>query len=201
MMTLAGDRTMLRSMDGRYAVNFNQGGVAVATKTVKPLAETKDWFVKTIVPKRTAAAGFSGNRLWKSPIALVRGNSEDPNGLCGDTSAFVVEAFYDEFDNYTTSDGYLIGLVLWEGKFSNHIANVMLVKGKVGPEIYSWSSTTHAAVSKTPTTSSYSSGDLLRLNVYDLYYKRATTVEAWWKDLDSGMGGTLKIGQLSSISD
>jgi hypothetical protein len=173
----------------------------MASKTVKTLAETRDWFKSTVIPKRTASAGFSGNRVWKSPQAIFRGNTEDPDGLCGDAAAYVIDEFYKEYDNYITSDGYTIGVILWKGKISNHIANVMLVKGKVGPEVYKWDSTSKTAITASPTVSSYSSPDLLRLYVYDLYYKKATTVEAWWQDLDSDMGGSIKIGRLFSIDD
>jgi hypothetical protein len=34
----------------------------------------------------------------------------------------------------------------------------------------------------------------LTLHVYDLYYKKKTNVEMWWKGLDSGNGGTVKLG-------
>ena len=100
-----------------------------------------------------------------------------------------------------TSDGYTIGLILWKGGISNHIANVMLLKNKVGPEVYEWRSSSRTVVTRSPSAYSYSSSELSGLYVYDLYYKYATTVGVWWKDRDSDMGGSVKIGQLFSIGD
>jgi hypothetical protein len=172
----------------------------MATKA-KTLVETKEWFKNTIIPKRIASAGFSPNRIWKSPLAIMKGNTEDPNGLCGDAAAYVIDEFDKEYDTDSTTDGYLIGVILWKGSISNHIANVMLMKGKVGPEIYKWDKTSRSARSAILTAASYTSFDLLRLYVYDLYYKKATTVEDWWKDLDSDMGGTIKIGRSHNIDE
>jgi hypothetical protein len=134
-------------------------------------------------------------------MALVRGNTDDPDGLCGDASSYVIEAFWDAFGDYSTSDGYCIGLVLWEGVLSNHIANVMLVGKKVGPEVYRWNKATKTASTDKPGTDSYGSAELLRLEVFDLYYKKTTNLKDWWTSLDGSMGGTVKVGQLHSIED
>jgi len=41
----------------------------------------------------------------------------------------VLEAYGKAYPKtYATSDGYLLGVVLWEGLVLNHIANVMLPK-------------------------------------------------------------------------
>ena len=170
-------------------------------KKLNLLSDTRKWFEQIIIPKRTARAGFSGNRLWKSPRALIFGNSDDPDGICGDAASFVVENFYNEYGDYNTSDGFTIGLVVRKGDILNHMANVMLQKGKVGPETYKWDNTMRRAISMAPTPSSYVSSDLLRLSVYDLYYKKISTIEAWWRNLDSKMNGSIKIGQLYSIED
>ena len=164
------------------------------------LAATKTWFENTIVPQRAASAGFSLNRLWKSPLALFRGNTEDPDGLCGDAAAYVYERFFTDFGDYITTDGFQIGLVLWNGRISNHIANVMLAKKKTAPETYKWDSKRRVAVS-TAGVAQYTSSQLLKLYVYDLYYKKASTVELWWKDLDGAMGGSVKIALLHNIDD
>lgn len=181
------------------------------TKTPTSLENTKKWFSNDIIPQRTTSAGFSGNRLWKSPRAIFSGNIEDPNGLCGDAAAFVVDEFFNEYNDYITSDGYQIGLVLWQGSFSNHIANLMLLKNKTGPETYKWDAEKKSAVliknprycspGKNQPSSSYTSSDILGLYVYDLYYKKITSVKDWWFSLDSDFGGHIKIGQLHNIDD
>lgn len=166
----------------------------------RSLADTKTWFEQTIIPQRTASAGFSFNRLWKSPRALFKGNIEDPDGLCGDAAAYVYERFFNDFGDYITTDGFQIGMILWNGRISNHIANVMLVKKKTAPETYKWDSKRRVAVSAA-SGGQYTSSQLLKLYVYDLYYKQTSTVQLWWKDLDSSMGGTVKIALLHNIED
>jgi hypothetical protein len=166
-------------------------------KVAPTLEQTKAWFKDSVLPKRTAAAGFSTNRLWKSPRALVRGNTEDPNGLCGDAAAFVVEEFLRKFGQLHTADGFFLGVILWEGSISNHIANVMLIRNKTSPESYKWNSKTRIAVPVGE--GSYTSAQLLGLQVLDLYYKKEHHVLDWWKGLASGMSGKVKIGTYANI--
>lgn len=71
---------------------------------------------------RTAWAGFSPNRIWKGPKALAAGNSEDPDGLCGDASVFMSEAFYKECGDDDTTDGFTLARILWNGTVGNPIA-------------------------------------------------------------------------------
>jgi hypothetical protein len=163
------------------------------------MATVKTWFKDKVISRRTASAGFSGNRLWKSPQAIVRGNTEDPNGLCGDAAAYVAEAFYKDLGSYETSDGFQIGVVLWSGTITNHIANALLLK-KPYPQSYRWNATAKAAVQSPPTAAGYSSAYLLRVVVLDLYYKEAPqTLETWWKERSAAMDGTIKIGFIYNI--
>ena len=175
---------------------------------VPSLAEADSWFDKQAIPARTASSGFSWNRIYKSPRDLVTGNQVDANGLCGDASSFVIEAFDKAFPKANpTSDGFMLGLVLWQGLASNHIANVMLPQdaafkqtfksnggvvvltaptgGKLGERV--------PAASARSRTRYLSAKKLLELHVYDLYYKKRTTIDSWWKDVDS-KGGSITVG-------
>ena len=165
------------------------------------LAQTDDWFNDTILAKRTASAGFSANRIWKSPRDLVSGNTEDPDGLCGDAAAFVYEQFWRNFNDYATSDGFNIGLVLWKGTVLNHMANVMLLRTKIAVQEYSWDSTKRA-IKLVSGKAQYSTTEFLTLHVYDLYYKKKqTTLESWWKARDASQSGTVKLGFPYNIDD
>jgi hypothetical protein len=169
-------------------------------KPMPTLAAVDEWFKDSILPARTAFSGISPNRVWKSPKAILKGNTEDPNGLCGDTTYFVQESFYAKFGDYRTSDGYHMGVVLWEGSVSNHIANVLMEQSKTRTQSYRWNPKTASALSVGP--AQYSSSALLALPVYDLYYKKKrTTLKSWWSLLDAHMGGTIKIALLHNIDD
>ena len=159
------------------------------------LADTDKWFKDKIILQRTAWSGFSPNRIWKSPRGLVVGNQPDPNGLCGDASQYVHDEMYDNFDTWETDDRYRMALIKWEGAVFNHIANVMVKKGKVAVQEYKMSGGKLRLVSG---TAQYTQAELMDLHVYDLYYKKLTTVSAWWKDRDD-MGGTIKIAVISEM--
>jgi hypothetical protein len=165
------------------------------------LTEADTWFNEKILPKRTTRGGFSANRLWKSPSRLVTGNTEDPDGLCGDAASYVYEQFWNDFGDYTTTDGRHIGLILWRGAILNHIAAVMLATAKIAVQTYRWDAPkkTVMSVSGNP---QYSSTEVLTLHVYDLYYKKKqTSVESWWKGLDARMGGIIKLALMHTIED
>ena len=163
------------------------------------LAEVLTWFKTDMTPKRTTSAGFSGNRLWKSPPSWFRGNTEDPNGLCGDVAFYLHEKMFEKFNTYSTSDGYQIGMILWEGAILNHIANVMFVKGKTSKCKYTYSHKTKL-ITAINGKSQYTDPELKKLKVLDLYYKKSSDVRTWWADQDS-MGGTLTLANLSQIND
>jgi hypothetical protein len=169
---------------------------------VPTLVEVDKWFETSVIPKRTTSAGFSINRIIKTPRGLL-GNTSDPNGLCGDASLYVYEAFDKAFPKTfrDTSDGYQLGGILWEGAILNHMANVMLpksvgklyvyeVKGKAPMPIVPALEGRASYVMKKGTMSGK---ELAGLHVYDLYYKKRTTVEDWWQELDE-MGGRLTVG-------
>lgn len=74
----------------------------------------------------------------------------------------------------------------------------MLLKGKTGPETDQWNSKTRCAVGASAAPVHYSSAEFCKLTVFDLYYyyKKASTVEMWWKSLDGNCGGTIKIARM-----
>lgn len=174
------------------------------TKKQVNLVQANEWFKSQVISKRTARGGFSGNRLWKSPLGLVRGNAEDPNGLCGDATLFVVEEFYRAFGDYRTTDGFHIGMVLWKGEVLNHIAAVQLVGKKVGIGTYSWDQRNRNATRLhakrgcyvlTTGREDYSTSELQGLTVYDLYYKQEPeSLWNWWGKQDGSRSGTITIG-------
>ena len=43
--------------------------------------------------------------------------------------------------------------------------------------------------------------ELFALPVYDLYYKKRTTVGAWWEELDSGKDGNVTIAKYHQMND
>lgn len=165
------------------------------------LAEVDAWFDKTILPARTAWSGLSPSRLYKTPHRLVAGNQTDPNGLCGDTSSYVADEFNKAFRDLWTTDGYQIGMVLWEGLVANHIANVMLPRAKAVKQSFYYQGgvlirpVVKASLLGSPTyaASTLTEAELLALHVYDLYYKKRTTLGPWWEDLDR-KGGTVTVG-------
>ena len=181
----------------RMAQQLVLAAAATATPIMKSsspsLSESDIWFENVVIPMRTASSGLSLNRIWKTPRAVLKGNTEDPNGLCGDASAYVYEQFYADFKDYGTKDAFHIGLILWEGYIDNHMANIMLLKAKKAVQKYKWDTAKKEIVSVSGTPQ-YKTAELLTLHVYDLYYKKKTNVEAWWKERNTGNGGTIKLG-------
>lgn len=173
------------------------------------LAQVDLWFDREIVPKRTAWAGFSPNRIYKTPNRLFAGNKSDPDGLCGDASTFVIEAFNDTFNYPWTPDGYQIGLALWEGAFSNHIASAMLLQKKTALQEFRYvggvlirptlkqgkllgGSPAFAATTMTE-------AELLDIHIYDLYYRKRTNLGSWWEEI-GGKRGTVRLGLESDFA-
>ena len=167
------------------------------------LAGAHAWFDKEIIPKRTTSAGFSINRVWHGPRGLATRNVENPNGLCGDAAAYVHEKFFADFGDYATNDGHQISMILWDGIVFNHIADVMVPEKKATLQRYELKG--HALVqtlgkSETgPTT--LTAEELFALPVYDLYYKKRTTIGAWWEELDSGKDGNVTIAKYHQMND
>jgi len=167
------------------------------------LAEAKKWFVETAIPLRTVARGYSTNRIWKG---FRSENVEDANGLCGDVSIFVAEEYFRHFKDFGTSDGYIIGSVLWEGESLiqfNHIANVMLLRSRSRKESYIYDSSKRQTELLAPPAhgvigsraGQYDTASLFALWVFDLYYKMPPhPLGVWWMDRDSSRGGKITIG-------
>jgi len=178
------------------------------------LDDARKWFAEKIIPLRTTWSGVSYNRMWKTPQRLFTGNDEDPNGLCGDTSLFVIEEYYRQFKDYRTSDGYVIGLVLWDGVVLNHIANVMLRQNGTRKERYFLDSAKQEVrlfTTQPPTMrpvkpafrsfGQYNNASLLTLWVFDLYYKAPPqTLASWWTGRDSSRDGIITIGDLPAFT-
>ena len=165
------------------------------------LADIDAWFDRTILPQRTAWSGVSPNRLYKTPHRIVAGNQSDPNGLCADTTLFVFDSFDATFKTTVwTSDGFQLGAILWNGFMLNHMANVMLPRAAARLQTFvmvgntPMSRTTYSLqqrasfVAKAKSAADLEGRQLLNLHVYDLYYKKRTTVADWWEDLDSKKG-------------
>lgn len=159
------------------------------------LAEVDKWFDEKILPARTARAGFSEGRIIKGPRALFTGNRSDPNGVCGDAALYVSDEYIaNPAFAPSTSDGYTLGRIVWEGLVLNHTANVMLKNGATHKQVYEMKAgTTLVHLNGSKEKKGLQKAELFGLHVYDLYYKKRTTVGAWWKDLDGGYGGKLTI--------
>lgn len=159
------------------------------------LADVDNWFDEKILPARTASPGFSGNRIITGPRAIAFGNQPDPNGVCGDAAYYVADKYVGnrDFAVYTT-DGYTLGRIVWEGLVLNHTANVMLKKGATYKQVYEMKAGgTLVLLNRAKNQEGLKKDELFALHVYDLYYKKRTTVGPWWKDLDSSYGGKLTI--------
>ena len=170
-------------------------------KSLPDLTEAKKWFDTKIVPKRTTNAGFSPNRIYKSPIALFTGNRPDPNGLCGDASYFVNEKFFETFGDYRTKDGYQFLMVLWEGLVTNHIANVFVPIKNAHVQSYKMTAPDVLHKLKGKPNVSLSKNELLSLEVFDLYYKKRCKLKEWWEISDSALGGQITIAHIYEMSD
>jgi hypothetical protein len=131
---------------------------------------------------------------------------EDANGLCGDTTLFVAEQYNRDFKDYRTSDGWIVGMILWEGgNFGvNHIANVMLLQVKSRLERYTYDPSkgqTELFVPGLETRVSfekraqYETAPLLALCIFDLYYKeQPCPLRQWWTYRSASLGGMITIG-------
>ena len=173
-------------------------------KTIS-LAEVDAWFDKEVQLKRTAAKGLSVNRIWKAPRDWA-GNRPDPNGLCGDTAAFVADEYVRRFT--ATKDGFQIGMILWDGTVTNHIANVMLINAKTFKQSYVMLGQQLCRIMVDPRTDTrgnrnfregYDRGALFPLHVYDLYYKERLTVGTWWEKRDGAFGGSVTLALYSDM--
>lgn len=190
LLTPDGVSDFERGLDSNLSSSQKRVVIPVSRPT---LAKVDLWFNSEVLPRRTVRAGFSLNRVWKGPRDLVKGNREDPDGLCGDAVMFVFEEFLRKFDaSFDTADGYFLAAILWDGTVLNHIANVMLKKDKVSTQTYRWDSVKNAAVATTE-KGQYDTKELLSLRVYDLYYKKIMNVNQWWYSLDHAKGGTIRL--------
>lgn len=175
----------------------------MAPKQKPNVAEVKTWFKSEVIPKRTTSAGFSVNRIVKGPRAMVFGNQSDPNGLCGDVTSYVADAYFDKYFSYQTTDGFEMLMLLWEGTLLNHIANVLIPVKSTQEQIYKIRGTESLQLigQEVAGVKTFNKNDLFGLVVLDLYYKKITTVEDWWKDLDSSFDGLIGIAKESSMDD
>ena len=72
---------------------------------------------------------------------------------------------------------------------------------KIVPQKYKWDAK-KKLVSCISKAGQYGTTELITLHVYDLYYKKkAISLEMWWKELASYMGGTIKLGLPHNIDD
>ena len=166
------------------------------------LKDVDNWFDTKVVKARTTRSGFSYNRIINGPRGLIMGNQPNPNGLCGDAAAYVADEFLSDKDipDVTTSDGYTIGVILWDGTVLNHIANVMLVSDKTSKQNYKAMGKFLKLQTNTK-EKAYDMETFSKLHVYDLYYKKRTNALDWWKSLDDSLGGTITLSTMSNMSD
>jgi hypothetical protein len=152
-------------------------------KVPQTLIEVDFWFENFIIPFREAGPGFTLNRIVKTPQALIQGNRSDPNGLCGDASAFVLEQYKYCFTNEITFDHFQLAQIVWNdsSEFLNHVANIMI------PEKFGFNNKyffDRANNSIVPIEANFNDDPLnvLSFHVYDLYYKETTqSVAQWWE--------------------
>jgi hypothetical protein len=153
------------------------------------LSEVDNWFDSQILPNRTTWAGLSYNRLWITPRALLVSKPPiDPNGICGETTDYVMKAYRERFQE-DTSDGYHIGVILWEDLLANHIAVVMQAD-RHQKQSYTMLGDHLRRIpvegigsTEANAMPGYRKDELFDLHVYDLYYKKRVTVGVWWKDV------------------
>jgi len=149
-----------------------------------------NWFDSQILPRRTTWAGLSYNRWYVTPRARVVSKPPiDPNGICGETTDFVMKAYRERFYE-TTTDGYHIGEILWEDFLMNHIAVVMMVTGKHQKQSYTMLADHLTRIpvdgigsKEANALPGYRKEELFDLHVYDLYYKKRVTVGTWWREV------------------
>jgi hypothetical protein len=164
------------------------------------LAEADTWFEREILPERTAwPGGFSAYRyVWAGPRGIVkRANTPDPNGLCGDAVLWVKSRFLSYFDTFRTKDGYRLGLIQWDGSVLNHAACVMMKADKYQFQSYKmeWQFPDRK-LSLVKGVEEYTQDELFALRVYDLYFKKMTTVKDWWSNCDNMDGVISLIGYI-----
>jgi hypothetical protein len=158
-----------------------------------------DWFRTEVIPQRTTNAGGSPNRFYKTPLAKLRGNTADPNGLCGDAQLFVSQQMREKYGGWITSNGYILGDIVWVlGDPDalilnlNHAANVLFPFRHLQQHDFVWSDALHMPVPQ-ESRPTMAGRDVLGLWVLDLYYKKAVPLRDWWRGLDSSYRGMIRI--------
>jgi hypothetical protein len=187
-----------------FSAGLNPGAVYLPAAAAPPPAakprrpgmlDVGRWFAEEVIPKRTTNSGFSPNRIYKSPLALARGNKPDANGLCGDAAAFVAEEYRKKFGTDEAAGSgeiFFMATVVWNGLVLNHVANVLLPLKYAYAQEYKWKADIYRPVGQSP-SDAISPRDLMYMQVYDLYYKKRCTLVDWWKMLDSSYGGTITL--------
>lgn len=165
--------------------------LAKAAKKPAYAAMTKDeiidWFKTQMIPKRTAAAGGSFNRIWKTPQRALGGGA-DPNGICGAVADYVWDKSPPNLGSWK------IGYILWrEGPFT-HVGNIIMPNS--GVKVFKRNDV-EKVIDITP--AKYGNREifdwhaLMGWTVIDLYYKEVTTVYDWWRDKSYAGWGELVI--------
>lgn len=177
------------------------GAVAAVPAKLPTSAEVEAWFVREMVPQRTTNAGFSPNRIFKSPQALLRGNNKaDPNGLCGDTTKFVLERIVATWGDIRTSDGFwaeeivwVLGSTLTPFTNINHVALVLWPQKRIAAAEFTWDSRVQYPIQHAHGQDA-AAPEIINYRVLDLYYKRASSLGDWWRAMSSDRSGTLHYG-------
>ena len=189
------DKKNYRFAGGEKIYIPTKGNTLPAGRELPSFLKVQQWFETEIIPQRTTSAGFSPNRIYKSPMALVNGNKADPNGLCGDAAEFVAQEFKKRFGGDEAAGNHTLGNVVWVLGYAglpftnmNHVANALIPRGAHLQE-YDWDSKASRPVGKD--NFSNLQGALLSLRVFDLYYKKPLTLGNWWRGLSSSYSGTI----------
>ena len=138
--------------------------------------EIIDWFKTVMIPQRTASAGSSFNRIWKTP-QRVFGGGADPNGICGAVADYV----WDKGIVLNTGP-YQIGYILWHVGPFTHVGNIIMPK--IGVKVFNKDNDLSVATDATPRKYNNRGHDwhaVRGLTVIDLYYKEVSTVDDWWR--------------------
>jgi hypothetical protein len=184
---------------------------------VPSLADIDQWFDNTVLPKRTAwGSDYAPRRFYTTPRGLIkRANTPDPNGLCGDAVSYVFDRLEKYYGLGPTSDGYIMGVALWEGLIQNDSTAVMLPKVSAYKQVFrKFGGPSDArfipgrpvqpvilpirdAVGTGTNSRPLTVQDFLNLHVYYLYGKKRTTIEDWWKG--DGSERQVTIGKISEF--
>lgn len=140
----------------------------------RSVGDIVQWFVQDILPQRTGPGVPLFDRGGKV-INHLSGEPADPNGICGSAANYVSEQ-YRGFGN----DAVLtVGYILWKQyPFFTHVANVIMPT----PGVYMYRHVDDEGILMAG-TSKMPFAHVRYWTVIDLYFKKVSTVEQWWRNV------------------